>query len=201
MKRLITLLVLLAVLVSSVACGTEQEEDMYGPPGDLVPLDTTPTPTDPAVTSSNDNVPPLTNRVELVNGEGTVLEVYSELIWVMDGSMVGDGMLMFQSVPNRLPAIAEKIPSVVLSGVPTVRIITSDTETAHGGDAVSVYGEDYSELAHRISWEEVLSRGQTEWAGRTLYLHFSVNYNSTYTPEYTKCMSTAYFAKTTFPQP
>ena len=201
MKKIVTLLVLLAALLTLTFCGVAPEAPLVGPPGDLVPSETTPVPTAPAVTTSNDNVPALTNHVELVSGEGNVLEVYSELIWIMDGSLVGDGYLMFRSVPNRLPAIAEQIPLVVLNDVPTVRIVTSDTETAHGGEVVSVYGEDYSELAFRISWEEALFRGQTEWCGRMLYLHFSVNYDSTYSPGYTKSMSTAYFVKTIFPRP
>jgi hypothetical protein len=155
-------------------------------------------PTVPSATSSWDEVPPLTNQVELIDGEGNVLDTYSELIWIMDGSLIGDGLLMFQSVPNRLPAIADQIPSVILDAVPTVHIIINDTETAHGGQAVSVYGEDYSELAVRISWDEVISRGKAEWKGKLLYLYFSVNYDSTYNPDYGKSMSTAYFVKTTF---
>ena len=159
---------------------------------------TTPVLTEPPATSSWNEAPPLTNQVELIDGEGNVLDTYSELIWIMDGSMIGDGLLMFQSVPNRLPAIADQIPAVILDAVPAVRIIINDTETAHGGEAVSVYGEDYTQLAHRITWEEVLSRGKTEWQGRLLYLYFSVNYDSTYSPDYTKSMSTAYFVKTVF---
>ncbi|MBO5110719.1 MAG: hypothetical protein J6B71_10315 [Clostridia bacterium] len=196
--------ILLLACLALTACGSAPEEPLVGPPGDRVPSDTTPcaittpAPTTPDVTSSRTDVPPLTGQVELLDGEGNVLPAYSELIWIMDGTLVGDGMLMFQSVSSRLPAIAAQIPSVTLNGVPTVRIVTNDTETARGGQAVSVYGEDYSQLANRISWEEVVSRGQTEWFGRTLYLYFSVTYSSTYSPDYTKEMSTAYFIKVQF---
>lgn len=207
MKRFLVVGLALAILLCAASCGADSFVTTPVPtPAPTTPsvttdpmhACTTPTPTEPPATSSWNEVPPLTNQVELIDGEGNVLDTYSELIWIMDGSLIGDGLLMFQTVPTRLPAIADQIPSVFLDAAPTVRIIINDTETAHGGEAVSVYGEDYTQLAHRITWEEVLSRGKTEWQGRLLYLYFSVNYDSTYSPDYTKSMSTAYFVKTVF---
>ncbi|MBQ9121007.1 MAG: hypothetical protein IJY12_01435 [Clostridia bacterium] len=201
MKKAVILALLCLFLAS---CGNETEEPLIGPPGALAPEDTTPCaittpmPTTPAITSSWNEVPPLTNQVELLDGEGCALETYSEMIWLMDGILVGDGYLMFQSVPDRLSAIDDQIPLVNLNGVPTVRVMVGETETARGGDTVSVYGEDYAELANRVSWAEVLSRGEDEWSGRTVYLYFTVNYSSTYSADYTKEISTAYFVKTTF---
>ena len=220
MKKYCIIFLAFVLLFGVVSCGADPDEMMpvWGPAwgGETTPTDTlpvvttpapttfadhactTPVPTEPPVTSSWDGVPPLTNQVELLDGEGKLLDTYSELIWIMDGSLIGDGLLMFQTVPNRLPAIADQIPLVDLVETPTVRIIIKDTETARGGEAISVYGEDYTQLAQRITWEEVLSRGKTEWKGRLLYLYFSVNYDSTYSPDYTKSMSTAYFVKTIF---
>ncbi len=124
-------------------------------------------------------------------------QMYQEYSDGTGAMRIGDGALMFYTVPNYLPQIAEKIPSIEWDGTFAIDIPEKDDYTVRGGDTVSIYAEDYTELAKRISLDEFLTRAQSEWQGRMVYIEFSALYSHTINEELTESISECYFVKTT----
>lgn len=202
MKRIFVFLLAGIMLLLASCADTPESEPLIGPPGDRVAEDEgeqTPVDTTPTETTASWEEPEFQSRVELISGEGELLDTYWERVWFMRGNLVGDGRLMFQSVEVALPAIRDRIPVVDLGESPSVRITAVNGESVSGGERVSVYGPDGTLLAKNISWQEVLSRGKTEWSGRTVYLYYSVRFTG---PMDSTMMEPqqeiAYFVGTTF---
>ncbi len=149
------------------------------------------------MTSSRDDIAPLDPEVHLYDADGRELELYSELVWFMDGMLIGDGALIMMSVSSRLPAIAERIPLVDLGGTPEVRLSAREGVTIHFKNTVNVYGEDYALLAENVPLDALREKGSAEWQGRTVYVYFTATFSDD-TPDYDKSTCNGYFVKTSF---
>lgn len=132
--------------------------------------------------------------------------LHCELVWMhswqeySDGQgamLTGDGALMFYSTGNYLPQIADKIPTVAWSESLTLSVGEVAGLTHTGGTTVSVYGEDYAELAKHISMDDLVARSRGEWQGKTVYLEFGVTFRHPISAEIEEAFSYCYFAKTT----
>ncbi len=148
-------------------------------------------------TSSRDDIAPLYPEVHLYSADGRELAYYSELVWLMDGMLIGDGALIFMSVSSRLPAIEDMIPLVELGGTPEIRLSAREGVTVQFKNTVNVYGEDYLMLAENVPLESLWERGNAEWQGREVYVYFTATFSDD-TPDYEKITCNGYFVKVKF---
>lgn len=208
MKRTLAMMLAAAMLLAMAACSDIPEETL------IDPVETTPesnlmteatyddhacTTTAPAMemTSSRDDIEPFYPSVRLLDANGDELALYSELVYFSDGLVVGDGALILMSVSSRLPAIAEDVPFVTLSGIPTIEATARDGVSITGGETVNVYGEDFSVLVEKISLPELWEKGNAEWQGKTVYIYFTVTFRGDM-PDYENRICNGYFVKVMF---
>ena len=144
------------------------------------------------------DTPSMNAKVELLGRDGASLPYLSALRWSNDGQLAADGMLMFYTVPEYLSEIAEQIPTVDLGDNPKILATASKGVEIEGGETVSVYGEDFAPMAENITLPELTARGKTEWAGRTVYLCFTVTFRTALDAERTAGTSSGYFVKVVF---
>lgn len=215
MKKMLTLLLTALLCLSVAGCAAQRAPSSGGVTDTTVATDTTAATTtaadaaDSGTTAASDttgivmpeDIPPMEAKVEIIGVGGVALPYYIEMVCFSDGMLEGDGALMFQSVPNHLPHIADRIPSVDLGDAPAIRATAREGVSVSGGETVDVYGEDYAPLEQHVPIAELVSRGSALWAGRTVYVHFNVRFKLTDTPGYVKSSTDAYFIKTTFPSP
>lgn len=143
---------------------------------------------------------PMESKVEILGRDGISLPYYSAILWSFDGQIAADGELMFLSVSEYLPRYADHIPSVELGEAPEIRATARDGVSIEGGETVSIYSEDFALLAEYIPLSELIARGKTEWAGKTVYIYFTVTFRLTGNGKYLPGHSYGYFVKTTFAQ-
>ena len=215
MKKIFALMLAVSMILMAVACSGVPRETLIDPvETTLYPIDTTlwehdctttgyhhdctiTTSSWDVFTSSRDDIAPLAPVVTLYDSTGEELALYSELVWFTDGSVVGDGALMFMSVTSRLPAIADQIPLAHFSGTPSVEATAREGVSIRGGETVNIYGEDYRLLAERVPISELWEKGNAEWQGRLVYIYFTVIFSDE-TPDYEKRTENGYFVKTVF---
>jgi hypothetical protein len=215
MKKIFALMLTVSMIFSVVSCSRVPEETLIDPvETTLYPIDTTlwehdctttgyhhdcttATSNLDVFTSSRDDIAPLAPVVTLYDATGEALAPYSELVWFTDGTVVGDGALMFMSVTSRLSDIADEIPRVHFSGTPRVEATAREGVSIRGGETVNIYGEDYKLLAERIPISELWEKGNAEWKGQLVYIYFTVLFSDE-TPDYNKSTENGYFVKTVF---
>lgn len=207
MKRLLVLALSICILVAIASCGDVDEETFEnftetttdgGYDWATTCLDhgcTTEFMTE--MTSSRDDIAPLDPHVTVLDANGNEVEYYSELVYFTDGTVVGDGILMFMSVSNLLPQIKDKIPLVDPCGTPTIVATAREGVSFKGGTHVNVYGEDHAILAERLPISELWEKGNTDWKGKVVYVYFTVLFYDE-TPDYEKRIENGYFMKMVF---
>ncbi|MBE6758929.1 MAG: hypothetical protein E7554_02425 [Ruminococcaceae bacterium] len=141
---------------------------------------------------------------EMIGSDGTPVTCHAAFRSGKRGSEFTDGDLKSMSIYEYLSDFADDIPSVELGSAPEFRVavgeeVEIDGETVDvyeimGRETVDVYSEDYRLLAEYVPLEELTARGESEWAGQTVYLFFNVRFywsNGDYD-------MIGYFVRTTF---
>lgn len=154
--------------------------------------ETTPSETDPP------NIPPFESRVEIIGKDGNTVPHFTAPIYFTEGSLTGDGELMFLSVPEFLALNADQIPQVELGDAPEICTAARSGVEISGGETVSVYGEDYALLEENIPVSELAQHGKSRWQGKTVYIYFTVTFRQTEVPDYTAVSCDGYFIRTVF---
>ncbi len=204
MKKLLAVFLIFTSLLTLISCGADLNcttEGAVSTTTQSAVLETTvgdsctTTAPPPVFTSNDPSLPAIILNVKIIAG-GIGYEPYSEMIYFTDGSVIGDGYLMFVSVPTRLKEIAAQIPSIPLDEETEIAVISG--EEFNG--MVDVYGEDYELLAEDMTLSEVYEKGTWIWQNTTVYLYFEVSEHAEYAGSYEKGLCNAYFFKTTFPK-
>lgn len=209
MKRFFALMLAVGMLFALVSCGkqvvstptggsgtvpelrqdeviTEPRENMEDVPQDE--MTSAPDETTSAADDASDGIV----SVNIIAAGGAPVAPYRDMVYTRKGSFVADGRLMFFPVSEVLPDFADEVPAVTLDENSKVEITAVDKK-ASGGKTLHVYGEDFSLLMETQSMAEILAHGNTDWAGKTVYLYFTVTEQSRTTES---CY--AYFVKVTF---
>ena len=195
MNKYVSLILTAALLVCAAACAQEPTADLPHCTT-TAPLISTTCPDGSPTTSSRADIPPLQPSVAMYDESGKAQELHEALAYYTDGMLVGDGPLMFFSLPNYMRANDADIPLVTPSG--DLRLALSAREgvtvTYRG---VSVYDSNMTLIAEDIPIESLVERGRSEWQGETVTVYFSVGFQDS-TPDYEKRTSFGYFFRLAF---
>lgn len=164
-KKHICLLLSLAMLFSFCAC--ERKDD-------IETTEEKETVSSTEVAECEENSTPAKAAVEIVCGDGTETEMYASVVSYSNGSVSGDGPLVFMSEAEHFAMIEKDIPLTYLDKGAFIHVPEIERTEATYGNTVCVYDENYERLAQDLTLSEVYERMTAEWKDRTLYLSFSV---------------------------
>ncbi len=151
-------------------------------------------------TSTDPEIPNVIMQVDILSA-GTVYAPYSEMVYITDGLLNGDGYLMFMSVSSRLKEIEDQIPEVPLNDVTAIRIDAPEHVGVRFDGTVDVYDENYELLAEDLTLAEVYEKGTNGWQTSKAYLFFRVTGSVKNVGDYQKVTCNAYFFEVLFAPP
>lgn len=114
-----------------------------------------------------------TFRVYVTSLNENHVDPYREMIYMTKGDFCADGKLMFYSVSDILPEIADLIPTVSLDS--STQLELSAEENAEiGNSKYQIYDSDYQFLLEAKSLQEIYALRQSTLKEKEVYIYFTV---------------------------
>lgn len=190
MKKLLAAVLMCAMLFAAVSCGS-RKADLMGedaaPAGLTDPVVGDDSETDreiePAGTTSDGKTESAENAVEKISAfhvyvtslnENNVA-LYQELLYMTDGDgdFCADGKLMFYSISDILPEIADLIPSVSLDSSTKLDFL-ADRNVEIESSKYRIYDSDYQFLLEAGSLQEIYALRKSVLKEKEVYIYFTV---------------------------
>ncbi len=206
MKKIISTCLLCAMLLALPACGKAAEAPQTTTAATSATtagiVDTTTTTTATAATTEGAapivTTPAIEPEVIFVGRDGTEVIPHRELAWTRDivtysdgrtSQLDGDGYLMFYSIPNLLPSIADKIPTVTsVSTDSPIRVKVREGVTYEIPGTVEAYDENFQLVTADLAAHTFTNTPTLK------YLFFTITFSDE-TAEYEKTVEYGYFVK------
>jgi len=110
-----------------------------------------------------------------VSVNGNSVELYHEMLYMMSGSYVADGRLMFQTVSEVLPKIAEIVPAVSLDSSTQIKLWASGDADIGLSSKYKVYDSDWQFLLETESLQEIYALRESVLKEKEVYVYFTVS--------------------------